>query len=95
MVVEGVGARCVVDGLEFWAFAVVEGVVTDWFGVVAAPAVDGARVALSAMPAPRVVATPRLAHPTKRRLRDAGWGRERRVMGLNLRMRGETGVKGG
>jgi len=72
IVVEGVAERCVVDGPEFWAFVVVEGVVTDWVGLVVAPAMDGAMVALRAMPVPRVVATPRLAQPTKRRLRDAG-----------------------
>lgn len=70
-----------------------EGVVTDCVDETDAPAEAGARAAPMAMPVPRVVATPTLAQPTKRRLFDAGWDRLRRVMGGTVRMGGETGVK--
>lgn len=71
----------------------VDGVVTVCVVEADAPAEAGARAAPMAMPVPRVVATPTLAQPTKRRLFDAGWGRLRRVMGCTVRMGGETGVK--
>ena len=96
-VVEGVAAFGVlVEGEELLALGLlVDGVVTVWVGETDAPAEAGARAAPMAMPVPRVVATPTLAQPTKRRLREAGWGRLRRVMGSPVRMGGETGVKRG
>lgn len=50
----------------------VDGVVTVCVAEAEAPAEVGARAAPMAMPVPRVVATPTLAQPTKRRLFDAG-----------------------
>jgi len=94
IVVEGVAALGVVDGDELFAAGlVVEGFVTVCVGETDAPAEAGARAAPMAIPVPRVVATPTLAQPTKRRLFDAGWGRLRRVMGSTVRMGGETGAK--
>lgn len=68
-VVEGVAAfGDAVEGADRSAL----GVFTDVDGVVDAPTDAGARAAPIAIPAPRVVARPTLAQPTKRRLRDAG-----------------------
>ena len=92
---EGVAAfGALVEGEALLALGLlVDGVVTVGAGETDAPAEAGARAAPMAIPVPSVVATPTLAQPTKRRLRDAGWGRLRRVMGGNLRTGGETGVK--
>jgi len=87
IVVEGVAAfGVVVEGLEFLALEpLLEGLVVVLAGV-DAPAEAGASAALTAIPAPKVVATPTLAQPTKRRLREAGWGRVRRAMGGTVRI---------
>ena len=87
VVVEGVAAFGVaVEGLEFLALEpFVEGLVVAFDGF-EAPAEVGASAALMAIPAPRVVAMPTLAQPTKRRLCEAGWGRVRRAMGGTVRI---------
>lgn len=92
-VVDGVAARFtvvdVVDAVEdLWSEVDVACGVAG-----AAPLVD-AMAPLMAMPVPRVVATPMLSHAAARRLRAAGWGRRREVMGPKVRIGGETDVKG-
>lgn len=83
IVVEGVAPRgVVVDGVEPLALEPLGGgAVAAAAGVLDVPTEAGARAALTAIAPPRVVATPKLAHPRTRRLRAAGWGRERRAMG--------------
>jgi len=94
-VVEGVAAFGVaVDGEDRSALWVpLDGLVAVFAEVDDAPTDAGARAVPIAIPAPRVVATPTLAQPTNRRLRDAGWGRDRRAMWGTVRIGGETGVK--
>jgi hypothetical protein len=73
VVVFGVAARALGDEGDV-LLAVDESLTEELVARLAAgdPTATGARAALTAIPAPSVVATPRLAQPTNRRLRAAG-----------------------